>query len=99
MLRYNQSHKKTRVLVEMAFGKWKRRFHSLHSGLRIAIRNVPSLIISTAVLQNIAINFKEPDFDDESDDDIQPEEMVFGNDPVANNFSMRTLITENFFNQ
>uniref|UniRef100_A0A915DDT8 DDE Tnp4 domain-containing protein n=1 Tax=Ditylenchus dipsaci TaxID=166011 RepID=A0A915DDT8_9BILA len=69
------AHDKTRVLIEHTFGRWKRRFHSLHGELRIALKNVPDYIIAAAVLHNIEVDLKQPDFLGPEDDfiDDQPE--------------------------
>uniref|UniRef100_A0A915DZJ4 DDE Tnp4 domain-containing protein n=1 Tax=Ditylenchus dipsaci TaxID=166011 RepID=A0A915DZJ4_9BILA len=60
---------------EHTFGRWKRRFHSLHGELRIALKNVPDYIIAAAVLHNIEVDLKQPDFLGPEDDfiDDQPE--------------------------
>lgn len=48
--------------VEQVFGRWKRRFHSLHEELRIGLENVPNFIIACAILHNIASDRGLPDF-------------------------------------
>ena len=61
---YNYAHKKTRVLVEQAFGRWKRRFHCLHVETRMAPDRVCVIIVACAVLHNMAIDWKEPMLED-----------------------------------
>ena len=61
---YNYAHKKTRVLVEQAFGRWKRRFHCLHGEIRMAPDRVCVIIVACAVLHNMAIDWKEPMLED-----------------------------------
>ncbi|KAJ8305567.1 hypothetical protein KUTeg_016163 [Tegillarca granosa] len=64
---FNNRHCKTRCMIERAFGVWKRRFHVLHSEIRMKPTKVCKIIIACAVLHNIAIELKEPliDADDE----------------------------------
>ena len=61
---YNYAHKKTRVLVEQAFGRWRRRFHCLHGEIRMAPDRVCVIIVACAVLHNMAIDWKEPMLED-----------------------------------
>ena len=58
--RYNTSHTKTRVLIEQTFGRWKRRFHVLHSEIKMAPEKVCVIVGACAVLHNIAILLNEP---------------------------------------
>lgn len=51
---YNESHIRTRNLIERTFGIWKRRFPALCYGLRCKIETSMVVIIATAVLHNIA---------------------------------------------
>ncbi|KAB0804862.1 hypothetical protein PPYR_01832 [Photinus pyralis] len=51
---YNESHIRTRNVVERLFGNWKRRFPVLAYGLRLKLQTVLTVIVATAVLQNIA---------------------------------------------
>ena len=53
--RYNRAHIATRNTVERSFGLWKRRFHSIHSGLRLSMENNLATIVATATLHNFAI--------------------------------------------
>ena len=57
---YNYSHKKTRVLIEQTFGRWKRRFHCLHGEIRMAPDKVCIIMNACAVLHNMAIAWKQP---------------------------------------
>ena len=57
---YNRAHKKTRVIIEQTFGRWKRRFHLLRSEVRMQPEKVCQLIGACATLHNIAITFNEP---------------------------------------
>ena len=66
---FNRSLRKTRVLIEQVFGRWKRRFHLLHSEIRMKPENVCLLIGACAILQNIAIMFNDP----RKTKDIDPE--------------------------
>ena len=43
---YNYANKKTRVLVEQAFGRWKRRFHCLHGEIQMAPNRVCVIIVA-----------------------------------------------------
>ena len=72
---YNTAHTKTRGIVEQSFGSWKRRFHVLHSEIRMTPQRACSVIGACGVLHNIAVLLNEPMDDDPLDDD--PE----GNDP------------------
>ena len=57
---YNYAHKRTRVLIEQTFGRWKRRFHCLHGEIRMNPEKVCKIIIACAVLHNMAIIWKLP---------------------------------------
>ena len=63
---YNNAHTKTRVIIEQTFGRWKRRFHVLHSEIRMAPERVCNIIGACAVLHNVAILQKEPMEDGEA---------------------------------
>lgn len=67
---YNNAHCKTRVKIDQTFGRWKRRFHVLHSEIRMAPEKVCIIIGACAVLHNIAILLKEPIEDGEVEDEM-----------------------------
>ena len=89
----NNAHTRTRVVTEQAFGWWKRRFHLLHSEIRMKPEKVCMVIGAYAVLHNIAILRKEPlDGHAEADDQPDlicyrgPEDGKVTRDHICNNF-------------
>lgn len=53
---FNNRHSKTRVLIENAFGRLKRRFSILHSEVRLKPEKVVKVIATCIILHNIAID-------------------------------------------
>ena len=61
MANFNSSHKKTRLLVEHAFGTLKKRWPALLYKLRSTkLENVQAIIAAAVVLHNMLIDFKDP---------------------------------------
>lgn len=54
--RFNSSQKKTRIVAERGIGCWKKRFPCIKYGLGVKLENCPNIIVSTAVLHNLAID-------------------------------------------
>ena len=92
---YNKSHTKTRVVVEQTFGRWKRRFHVLHSEIRIAPERVCMVVGACAVLHNIAILLNEPIEDEEVDNVVVNIEPYNGQ---QRGLAMRDHIRDTYFN-
>ena len=61
---FNRAHKITRCIIERSFGVLKRRFHVLHSEVRMAPDRVCTIVVACCVLHNIAIFLGEPEPDD-----------------------------------
>ena len=57
---YNESHIRTRNVVERQYGIWKRRFQILRLEIRVLMPTILAIIVATPVLHNIAINDPEP---------------------------------------
>ncbi|KAJ8914229.1 hypothetical protein NQ315_003592 [Exocentrus adspersus] len=51
---YNESHIRTRGVVEQLFGIWKHRFPILAYGSRLKFQNTLTVIVATGILHNIA---------------------------------------------
>lgn len=56
---YNESHIRTRNVVERLIGVWKRQFPVLTDGNRCRLDNILATIVAVAVLQNIAVDMHE----------------------------------------
>ncbi|XP_071118415.1 putative nuclease HARBI1 [Haliotis cracherodii] len=92
--RYNDSLCATRATTERTFGRWKRRFHVLHSEIRMSPRSGCQIVLACAVLHNISILLNEPLQDDNDNPDEQPTVDTYGRrhdgrgirDHIANTF-------------
>lgn len=56
---FNESVIRTRNPVERSYGVWKRRFPILALGIKLKLNRIEAVIVSTAVLHNIACLMKE----------------------------------------
>ena len=94
--RFNRAHKTTRCTIERTFGLLKRRFHILHSEIRMAPDRVCTIVVACFVLHNIAINLREPEVDDGhvDDEDCDVQEQYHG---PENGNAVRKHITNTFF--
>ena len=92
---FNRAHRRTRVLIEQTFGRWKRRFHLLNSEVRMHPEKVCQLIGACAILQNIAIAFNEPMEDEEGDEDDEPDVQEYQG--LARDRLIRDHIANTFF--
>lgn len=101
---YNESHIRTRNVVERTFGVWKRRFPVLFFGIRLKEETTMAVIQSCAILHNIARRENDPQPPDEIEDisqilrdEIVDVEAVTQPQNNSTAHSLRTaLITEHF---
>lgn len=105
---YNESHIRTRNIIERLFGVWKRRFPILALGMRYHLHRIMSVIVATAVLHNIARRNNDvvPDLDPELHIPLPWNEMLgecnininnrINNDEI-NGAATRTEIIHNYF--
>ncbi|XP_002166584.4 putative nuclease HARBI1 [Hydra vulgaris] len=84
--RYSISLRKTRVIIEQVFGRWKRRFHLLHGEIRMTPERTCTLVAACAVLHNLAIQLNDGDMDENpiENDENDNEDIV-----AENNFQFR----------
>ena len=103
--RYNTAQKTSRCVIERMFGTWKKRFPCLLYLNRGHVDKLMTLIVATAVLHNIALQQKDPDFEPVEEEiaawrdwhlpDVAPQ-MTGDSRETAGNARRRALI-ENFF--
>nr|XP_023017934.1 protein ALP1-like [Leptinotarsa decemlineata] len=56
---YNESIIRTRNVVERQYGVWKKQFPVLSVGMRLKLNTIIAVIIATAVLHNMAIDWSD----------------------------------------
>ncbi|XP_064467971.1 putative nuclease HARBI1 [Ornithodoros turicata] len=98
--KYNASHSTTRALVERTIGQLKRRFHCLHSELRVLTKHTCPIIVACCVLHNIAKDFgsevQEADSDNDHDPDYDPQ-LVSSYEGRQDGFMYRDAIVRQHF--
>ena len=72
---FNRARKITQCTIEQTFWLLKRRFHVLHSEVRMAPHWVCTIIVACCTLHNLTVNLREPapedlDMDDEGAADL-----------------------------
>lgn len=80
--RYQESHVRTRNVVERAFGVWKRRFNILSCGIRCDLHLAQQIVVATAILYNIASQRDSISYQDVDNDEgvnVVPMENQLGN--------------------
>eukprot|EP00105_Crassostrea_gigas_P036952 XP_019921100.1 PREDICTED: putative nuclease HARBI1 [Crassostrea gigas] len=92
---FNTAHCRTRNAVERVFGWWKRRFHVLHSEIKMKPAKVCKIIGACAILHNIAISLKE-EMDDEDEEDVNAAVHLAYRGPEDGR-AMRNFITRTYF--
>ena len=67
---FNIVHKITLHTIEQNLGLLERRFHVLHSEVRMAPDRVCIIIVACCILHKLAVNLREPELEDcEMDDE------------------------------
>lgn len=91
---YNESHIRTRNVIERSFGVWKRRFPVLSIGMRCKLPLVQDVIIATAILHNLAIDRNEEDPPVDPEVRLEPDELFeeIESDFTGNNGTRNTLL-------
>lgn len=109
---YNQSHIRTRNVIERFFGVLKRRFPVLAYGCRLKLSTSLTIIVATCILHNIAMsmgNINPPPLPDELDEHILNQLIENGQIPHINNIEgnenaamgalFRRQFVHNYFSQ
>lgn len=84
---FNLLHCQERVIIERCFGQLKRRFPILGNCVRISLQNIPKLVVSCAVLHNIAKHLNDEmdveDLDVTPDEAVEEEHVIRHENPVT----------------
>ncbi|KAK9685085.1 DDE superfamily endonuclease [Popillia japonica] len=102
--RYNESHIRTRNTIERLFGVLKRRFPILAYGCRLKLETFLTIIVTTAVLHNVALDVGDNLAPEELDNHILNQLIETGEIPNINNDAQddvaavsRAHLINNFF--
>ncbi|XP_052760293.1 putative nuclease HARBI1 [Mya arenaria] len=92
---FNDAHCSTRNVIERAFGVLKRRFHILHTEIRMKPLKVSKIVVCCVVLHNLAKLWGEPE-EFPPEDDQQPPTVLNHDDDMSGK-AVREYITMQYF--
>jgi len=81
-------------VIEHAFGRLKRRFSILSTGIRVNYKQAPIVIVCCAMLHNLAVKKRQIDFG--FDDNAEDDSNVIDVEPDMNGFHYRQLVAHSF---
>ena len=96
---FNKALSRTRVKIECAFGRLKRRFLILHNELRVTPEKATVIIGACMVLHNIAIDLQMPDIGEEPFVDDEVPSIPSNETSSSNGFAMRDHIANTYFSR
>lgn len=95
---YNESHIRTRNVVERQYGVWKRRFPILRLEIRTKLNTTLAIIVATGVLHNMALNREDQEPVDELVLEDEPVDIVDNPElPHGNGNIIRQDLIQNYF--
>jgi hypothetical protein len=99
---YNRAHKRTRVIIECCFGRWKGMFRALQNGMQVSLETAKACIVAMVVLYNIELDFddnweyEEENVDDDSSDEDQDHHPAQAPPSILGNLFRRRFKEEHF---
>ncbi|XP_041346900.1 putative nuclease HARBI1 isoform X1 [Gigantopelta aegis] len=98
--RYNVAQRRTRSVIERAFGIWKRRFPCVAFGnrLRCSLQHNMAIVVATVCLHNLARERNDPlpGDDGSADEDGQPQHVANEEVDVRGDVFRQRYIRQNF---
>ncbi|CAG4934566.1 unnamed protein product [Colias eurytheme] len=94
---YNQSHIRTRNVVERTFGVWKNRFPVLSKKIILHVSRVQAVIVACAVLHNIAIDMGDEQFEENWPEESDNGEEYHSSTQNTEDSSVRSNIINDYF--
>ncbi|XP_013136962.1 PREDICTED: putative nuclease HARBI1 [Papilio polytes] len=95
---YNESHIRTRNIIELSFGCWKKWFPSLSWELRTNPVKAQAIIVAMAVLHNICRKVSGPmPFSQHEEEAVTDEDEIYSPSASGNDECNRNKLNNNYF--
>jgi hypothetical protein len=80
---YNRAHKRTRLIIECCFGRWKGIFRALQNGMKVSLETAKPCIVAMAI-------------DDDSSDEDSDHHPAQAPPSIPENLFRRRFIEDHF---